>query len=233
VLDANGREVLNRSVTVTGTTWGDMVTALNASGTGLGGYGSFGLDANGAMTPAMASGYHIEVTSDTTQRGALSMSTLFGLTRAAQAGRATEMDVRQAIIDDPTKLTVARPDLTLAIGVRVIEAGDARGAAALANAGAASRSFAAAGGLSAQVHTLTNYAARVGGEAGRRAIDAQNARASAESVSTAADARRSAQEGVQLDDELVKMTQYQQSYAAASRLVQAARDMIDILLSIK
>jgi flagellar hook-associated protein 1 FlgK len=83
------------------------------------------------------------------------------------------------------------------------------------------------------MNTLTNYAARVGGEAGRRAIDAQNARASAESVATAADARRSAQEGVQLDDELVKMTQYQQSYAAASRLVQAARDMIDILLSIK
>jgi len=29
------------------------------------------------------------------------------------------------------------------------------------------------------------------------------------------------------------MTQYQQSYAAASRLIQAAKDMFDVLLAIK
>ena len=233
VLDADGREVLTRSVGVTGTTWGDMVAALNAGATGLGGYGSFALDSNGKLSATMAAGYRIEVTSDTTQRGALTMSSLFGLNRTASAGRAVELDVKSSILNDPTKMGVARPDLSLAIGAKVLEVGDARGAAALANAGAVTRMFAAAGGLSAQSNTLTNYAARLGADAGRRASDADNAKTSAIAVADAADARRSSVEGVQLDDELVKMTQFQQSYAAASRLIQAARDMFDILLAIK
>jgi flagellar hook-associated protein 1 FlgK len=73
----------------------------------------------------------------------------------------------------------------------------------------------------------------LGGDAGRRAADADNAMGSAEAVLQAANARRSSVEGVQLDNELVMMTQFQQSYAAASRLIQAARDMFDILLAIK
>lgn len=233
VLDANGREVQTRSVAVTGTTWGDMITALNASGTGLGGYGSFALDANGKLSATMASGYRIEITGDTTQRGGLNMSDLFGLSASAQAGRAIELSVNAAIAADPTKLAVARPDLTLAIGARVLESGDGRGAAALASAGDASRTFSASGALTAQTTTLSQYASRLGGEAGRRADDAATAKDSADAVFTAASARRSSYEGVQLDEEMVKMTQFQQSYAAASRLIQAAKDMYDILLSIK
>ena len=34
-----------------------------------------------------------------------------------------------------------------------------------------------------------------------------------------------------LDEELVKMTTYQQAYAAASRMIQAARDLFDITLN--
>ena len=37
--------------------------------------------------------------------------------------------------------------------------------------------------------------------------------------------------GVNLDEELVKMTTYQQAYAAASRMIQAARDLYDIVLN--
>jgi flagellar hook-associated protein 1 FlgK len=233
VLDSNGREVLNRSVGVTGTTWVDMTTALNASGTGLGSYGSFALDANGKMSATMANGYRIEITGDTTQRGALSMSDLFGLDRQSTAGRAVELSVNSNILADPTKLAVARPDLTAVLGSQVLESGDGRGALALANAINTTRNFSTAGGLSAQSSTLNAYASLVGGDAGRRAADADNARSGAESVLTAASARRSAVEGVQLDNELVKMTQFQQSYAASSRLIQAARDMFDILLQLK
>ncbi len=62
VLDSSGRPVQTRTVAVTGTTWGDMLTALNSSSTGLGSYGSFALDANGKMSATMASGYKIEIT---------------------------------------------------------------------------------------------------------------------------------------------------------------------------
>ena len=39
-------------------------------------------------------------------------------------------------------------------------------------------------------------------------------------------------EGVNLDDELVRMTVYQNSYAAASRIIQAADEMFRILLNL-
>jgi flagellar hook-associated protein 1 FlgK len=233
VVDASGRSVQTRNVTVTGTTWNDMLTALNASGTGLSPFGSFSLDPNGKMSATITSGYRLEITGDTTQHGALSMSDLFGLSSSAQAGRAVELSVDAAIAADPTKLAIARPDLSLAIGARVLETGDGRGAAALAAAGDLSRSFTASGALTAQTTTLSQFASRLGGEAGRRAEDAEAARDSADAVKTAADARRSSYEGVQLDTEMVRMTQFQQSYAAASRLIQAAKDMYDILLSIK
>jgi flagellar hook-associated protein 1 FlgK len=161
------------------------------------------------------------------------MSDLFGLSSTAQAGRAIELSVDPAIAADPNKLAIARPDLTLAIGARVLESGDGRGATALSAAGDTSRSFAASGALTAQTTTLSQFAARLGGEAGRRADDAATASESADSVATAANARRSSYEGVQLDTEMVRMTQFQQSYAAASRLIQAAKDMYDILLAIR
>jgi flagellar hook-associated protein 1 FlgK len=51
-------------------------------------------------------------------------------------------------------------------------------------------------------------------------------------VATAAGDRRAQIEGVSLDDELLKMTTYQNSYAAAARVIQAATDMLDILMAI-
>ncbi len=39
------------------------------------------------------------------------------------------------------------------------------------------------------------------------------------------------EEGVNLDEELVKMTTYQQAYSAASRMIQAAKDLYDIVLN--
>ena len=50
------------------------------------------------------------------------------------------------------------------------------------------------------------------------------------SLRTEASARQSNYEGVNLDEELVKMTTYQQAFNASARLVQAAKDMYDTLL---
>jgi flagellar hook-associated protein 1 FlgK len=86
--------------------------------------------------------------------------------------------------------------------------------------------------LTAQSTSLVNYAARLGGEAGRLASDAQRAAQGAEAVASAASDRRAQIEGVSLDDELLKMTTYQNAYAAAARVIQAATDMLDILMAI-
>jgi len=235
VKDATGRVMLTRSVSVTGATWADQLAALNSASTGIGSYGSFALDAKGALSITPSSGYSVQITGDATQRGAsgLSMSQLFGLDTQAVAGRASDMSVNSAIAANPGLLALARPDLTAALGAQVLEVGDNAGALALANAANSNISFAAVGALPAQTTTLATYASRLGGEAGRRSSDAQAAQTNAQAVSDAATAQRSSVEGVKLDDELVKMTQYQQSYAASSRLIQAAKDMFDTLLSIK
>jgi flagellar hook-associated protein 1 FlgK len=53
---------------------------------------------------------------------------------------------------------------------------------------------------------------------------------SAQALLAQANAQRSAAEGVNLDNELVNLTTYQQSYNACARLIQASKDMYDTLL---
>ncbi|MGE3143187.1 MAG: flagellar basal body rod C-terminal domain-containing protein, partial [Hyphomonadaceae bacterium] len=240
VTDANGRYSATRTLTISGAlaapgaTMGDLINALNAPVTGVGEYATFALDAKGRLTMTPRPGFTPTITSDSTVRGGtgVSLSGLFGLTAGATAARALEINVAPAIAADPGRLAVGRPDLSAAIGSRVIEGGDNRGAAALVAARDKTYTFSAAGALGAQTTTMGLYASRLGGVAGRLANDAANAAVAANAVSSAAADRRSQVEGVNIDDELVRMTAYQNSYAAAARVIQAASDMFDILLTI-
>ncbi|HBV12123.1 MAG TPA: hypothetical protein DEB60_03235, partial [Brevundimonas sp.] len=63
-----------------------------------------------------------------------------------------------------------------------------------------------------------------------RAAMAKNSALSATALAKEATARRTSVEGVNLDEELVLMTTYQQAFNASARMVQAAKDMYDILL---
>jgi flagellar hook-associated protein 1 FlgK len=65
---------------------------------------------------------------------------------------------------------------------------------------------------------------------GRKADAAASRQATADAVSAEADSRRSAVEGVNLDQELISLTTYQQAFNASARLIQASRDMYDILM---
>ena len=53
----------------------------------------------------------------------------------------------------------------------------------------------------------------------------------AESVLTEADTRRQSVEGVNLDEELINMTTYQQAFNASARVIQASKDLFDTLLN--
>jgi flagellar hook-associated protein 1 FlgK len=241
VTDSLGRQIATRTVSISGplaagtSDWQDLLDTLNAPGTGVGEFGSFALNnATGRVSFTPNAGYSVDLVSDTTQRGGtgVSFTAMHGLSQAATAGRAFEINVDAEIAADPGRLAVGRPDLTVALGQRVVEAGDNRGAAALVAARDSVRSFGAAGVMTSQSTTLAVYAARLGGEAGRLAADAERAQLGSQAVATAAADRRAQLEGVSMDDELMKMTMYQNSYAAAARVIQAATDMLDILMSI-
>lgn len=241
IKDSAGRQIGQRTVSITGplaaptSTWNDLVTALNATGTGLGEYGAFALNpTTGQLSFTAGPTFQVDLVGDSTSRGTtgVSLTALNGMSPASAAGRALDIDVNTLVANDPTRLAVGRPDLSVAIGERVIEEGDNRGVYALVSARDATRSFAAAGVMSSQNTSLGIYAARLGGEAGRLANDAKRGADGAAAVATAANDRRAQLEGVSIDDELLKMTTYQNAYAAAARVIQAATEMLDILMSI-
>ncbi len=68
------------------------------------------------------------------------------------------------------------------------------------------------------------------GEIGGQAAASKNRKETASALYTEASSRQTAQEGVNLDEELVLMTTYQQAFNASARLIQAAKDMYDTLM---
>ncbi len=216
-----------------GTTIATLRADMDAA---LAGYGQTSLDANGRLTITSSNPDvgRVDVIDDATARGdtSMSLSSLFGLGESLPAERARSLTIRDDIVANPDRLGVAQADLAgAAAGTRVLSPGDGRGALGIEAAGTKSRTFATAGGLTGQVTSVMDYAARLAGHAGVRAEALDSARAAAESVRKEVADRRMSEEGVNLDEELVNMTTYQQAYAAASRMIQAARDLYDIVLN--
>ena len=209
-----------------------LLATLNSPSSGVGLYGSFALDPTGALafTPN-ASGASLQVTSDTTARNGTgpSISALFGIGDAVRGARLGQLSVRADIQADPSKLALAAWNPA---GNPPLSAGDGAGADALAQAANGSVSFAAVGGASAVQTTLSDYASAFGASTARAAASASDAATSATAVKTEADTRRSSTEGVDIDQELVNLTTYQQAYSASARLIQAVKDVYDALLNI-
>ena len=211
----------------------DLLDTLNASATGVGLYGTFSLDANGKMTFAGNGGgdVHLSIAKDDTKRGTdgASLSQLFGLGVSERSTRAARFSVDQSLVSNPMKLALGKLDLSTAPPAASLRPGDGRGALALAGAGDVATAFSAAGELGAVVMTVSRYAAEFGGSIGRRAQAADTRKQSADSVATEASARRQSVEGVNLDEELVRLTTYQQAFNASARMVQAAKELFDVL----
>lgn len=214
----------------------DLLNTLNANATGVGIYGSFSLDANGVLTFAGSppSNAKLSIVTDNTQRGVggPSISQLFGLGVQARSTRASRFDVAPALQSDPTRLSVGKVDVTAAVGVVAIRPGDGRGALGLSSSGDIPVLFQAAGALGQVTMTVSRYASEFGGAVGRGAAAAETRKAGAEAVATEATNRRQSVEGVNLDEELVNLTTYQQAFGASARMIKAVSEMFDTLLGI-
>jgi flagellar hook-associated protein 1 FlgK len=236
---ADGKPIRDVTVAVPGAanpTMGDLVNALNNNSTGVGLYGSFTLDAQGGLSftgnpPQNAS---LSVVQDTTQRGVggPSMSQLFGLGLGPRSLRASSYSVNSTVAADSTKLALGKLDLSVAAGQSAITPGDGQGALALSQAGQTSTLFKAAGALGSVSMTLGSYAAQLGGAIGRDAATAAGQKTSATAVQSEADTRRQSVEGVNIDEELVNLTTYQQAFSANARMIQATKDMFDVLTNL-
>jgi flagellar hook-associated protein 1 FlgK len=226
-----------RDIQVTVPAGGDMASLLaqlNSPVNGVGRFGSFTLDANGALTFANVPGgdWRMAVALDQTQQtpSGVSLSALFGIGGGTRASRADSFSVRGDIQRNPAVLALGQADYTAAVGALAITPGDGRGAERLSLAGQNNVRFEAAGGGIAGVLSVSRYASELSGEIGGLAAAMKRQKDAAAAVAGEASARQVAQEGVNLDEELVLLTTYQQAFNASARMIQAAREMYDSLL---
>ena len=235
--DTDGGRIRDVNVAVpAGATMQDLMDSLNARNGGVGLYGTFALDAKGAMnfTSYPGSTVSLSVASDDTKRGlgGPSITQLFGVGPTERSTRGERFVVNPAMDQNPARLPFAKLNLSAAPGVIALAVGDGRGALALAKAGDNSADFAAVGGASAVKTSLLRYAADFGGSIARKAAAAESRKDAADAVAIEVDTQRQAQEGVNLDEELINLTTYQQAFNASARLIQATKDMFDVLTNI-
>ncbi|ADL00761.1 flagellar hook-associated protein FlgK [Brevundimonas subvibrioides] len=215
-------------------TVGELISALNNTTTGVGRYGTFALDGSGELkfTGFGDPAARMSVLEDTTTQvpSGVSVTELFGIGGGVRASRADGFTIRTDIRQSPSKLALAQLNLSATAGTAALSSGDGRGALLLADAGQVTARFSAAGTSPGGSLSVSRYASELSGEIGGTAASAKTRQQSAQALATEADARQSNYEGVNLDEELVLMTTYQQAFNASARLIQAAQDMYDTLL---
>ncbi|MAP94065.1 MAG: flagellar biosynthesis protein FlgK, partial [Ponticaulis sp.] len=219
-----------------GATMDDIVNDLNSTAV-LGSFATATLDADGRLkiSPnSTGSTAIVDVVDDTTLRGTtgLSMSDMFGLGIEGPAERGRSISVKNDIALNSSRLATSAFDTTAtAVGSLGVPTGGNGGALALQGALNGSVNMRTIQGADYLNLSITDAAAQVASQAGSRAETYETRAEAAFALRDEAQTRRASVEGVNLDEEMVNMTIYQQSYAAASRLIQASKDMFDVLLN--
>ncbi|HWC64017.1 MAG TPA: flagellar hook-associated protein FlgK [Rhizomicrobium sp.] len=226
------------SITTTaGMTIGDVVNALNSA---MGGAASFTLNANGSIstaTSALYPGYQLNVTTDNTSRGTtgVSFTKLFGIGANNLANQAGAFSVTSAVANAPQQIGLAMPGITPASvpGDSIVLAGDNSGAIALQNVMTATRSFQAAGGISAETTSLSDYAAAFYQAVSTQSNNVTQSQTTQDDRLAEAQSRQSSNSGVNLDEELTNLTTYQQAYSASARILTIVDQLYQTLLQIQ
>ena len=146
--------------------------------------------------------------------------------------RPSEFGVRTDIAADPARLSAAQLDVTTPpLTANLGGAGDNRAAQRLAAALEAEHDFIARGGLPSERATLASYAGDI---ISHSALLAQHAGEAAErnrAMTDALEARAASVSGVNLDEEMSRLMQFQQAYTVAARVVSIMDELLDDLMS--
>ena len=226
--DTSGRALTSYTMSSSvGPTFGDLVTALNASP--IGKFGSFAMDTKGRIqfaANANLPGATVSILGDSTDRlgTGQSFSSIVQLTGATSG--VASAGVRPDILASPGKLGLARLQTGVAVGAKALGVGDNRGATAFVDQLAATVDLGKDG--------ITTTAARTAallGNAGTAASQAASTLADATARRDDAVNRRDSFSGVNIDEELSNMVVLQNSYSASARVITTASQMYDTLLA--
>ena len=97
----------------------------------------------------------------------------------------------------------------------------------------ASRSFAAAGNISSQTTSLSDYAASFYQDVSDQSNAVTQSQTTQDDRLQQAQSQQSSESGVNLDEELTNLTTYQQAYSASARLLSVVDQLYQTLLQIQ
>ncbi len=222
-----GNKINDVSYTVSGTTMNDLIAGLNSTTTGIGAYATAALDSNGKLSITLNAAYRdgrFAVSADTTQRGptGLSFNQMFGVSDTPTTTLTAALYVRADINTDPRLLSLSklRIDATTAVGTLVVSPGDGAGATEF-------QDITTRRGVYAR--SVSEQSSALAGDIGRRSAAAAKTQSGTQSVLEEVTTRRSSSEGVNMDEEMVNMTIFQQAFSANARMIQATKEMFDVL----
>jgi flagellar hook-associated protein 1 FlgK len=164
----------------------------------------------------------------------MSFTQIFGIGAGAQAMQAQSFSLTPAVTANPARIGFATPAITASstAGSTVVSAGDNSGAIALQNVITQSQNFHAAGGIAAQVASLSDYAATFYQNISTQSNTITANQTTQDDRLAEAQQRLSSDSGVNLDEELTNLTSYQRAYAAGARILSVVDDLYQTLLNI-
>lgn len=176
---------------------------------------------NGRLLLQAADGVGFQFAEDTSGLLAgLGLNTLFTGTDAAS------IDISAAVSEDPSRLCVGHVN-----GSGEVNAGDNQTALAMAALSSTAVTFLGSSGTSSA--TLQNFMTSLCSKVGSDASAASTQSTFASTLLEDLDTQRESVSGVNLDEELTRVMQYQQYYQAAAKLIQTASDMFDVVMSLE
>ena len=235
VLDADGTVAaapLDLDLTALGaTTVGALATAIDAA---LGADGSAAV-VNGrlvisATDPTRGIAIHENTSQVTgTTQG---FSRFFGLNDFFTGANAANFAMRQDLVDDPSRVAVGELSLTAAATEVGASVGDNRVIERLSALTKIGISFAAVAGLPAGNFTLGEYAGAILGLNAVRTATANEDANLQQNLFNNLEHRQTSQSGVNIDEELANMVVLQNAFSASARVLAAASEMFDTLISV-
>lgn len=211
-------------------TVGDLVSAID----GVSGL-SASIDADGHVTiTADDSSNGVAVNEMTSSVGSdgEGLSAWLGLNDVVSATGASDFQVSSSLLENSSLLPSSTLDgsTTLTVGDQVVNEGSMTVAQDMYDALTGTRSFDAAGDLSARQTTLTSYVSEIIAQAATAATDAASTLTTKQAVESNLADTVSSQSGVNVDEETARLTTLQNQYSAAAQLMEVLNSMFEALL---
>ena len=229
VTDSSGTaaEILDIDLS-TMSTLQDVVDAINTMSNA-----SASISADGKLViSADSAGNGIALGGDANDGTTGSFSDAYGLNDLLTGTGASDVKVATRIADDSSLLATGALSSAsgLTAGDTVLTSGEGSVAGALSAAFSTSRSFDAAGGLSARSTTFAGYAGAVIQGAATLADTAASALESQETYTSSLETTFSSRSGVNVDEETAAISTLQSAYEAAAAVMKTLQEMFDTAL---